>query len=191
MNTIPKQLVDGDMIVTGPDVRVVCTLRCRRGKKMERSALHLSILIHAAVYRCTSSIAFLRLVPSYCEWLHGGHPSRPLHEQHRVASGREEETRWSRHETWCTDHESMISCNLEDPTKPPRHCRKSITLANGVRPKRIPSQGNHPDEYSSARAGRAAIAANGGARAFTRCWRRPRTPPLGTMWAQLCVSGAP
>ena len=135
---------------------MVCTLRRRRGRKMERSALHLSILSHAAVYRqmffysrlnsctvlshfrikstsvnkcrCTSSIAFLRVVPSHCEWLHGGHPSRPLHEQHRVASGRETETRWSRYETWCTDHESMISCNLENPTKPPKHCRKLLTL---------------------------------------------------------------
>ena len=40
-----------------------------------------------------ASIAFLRVVPSHCECLHGGHPSRPLHKQHRVASGREEETR--------------------------------------------------------------------------------------------------
>ena len=85
-----------------------------------------------------ASIAFLRVVPSRCEWLHGGHPSRPLHEQHRVACGREEETRWSRDETGCTDHESMISCNLEQPTKPPRHCRKSTTLANRVPPERFP-----------------------------------------------------
>ena len=32
---------------------------------MERSALQLATLSHAAVYRCTSSIAFLRVVPSH------------------------------------------------------------------------------------------------------------------------------
>ena len=54
-------------------------------------------------------------------------------------NSREEETRWSRDETGCTDHESMISCNLEQPTKPPRHCRKSTTLANRVPPEPFPN----------------------------------------------------
>ena len=77
---------------------------------MGRSAPHLSFFLSR---RICATHAFLRVVPSRCEWLHGGHPSRPLHAQHRVASGREEETRWSRDETGCTDHESMIS---ERPT---------------------------------------------------------------------------
>ena len=55
INTPRKELMDGDVIVTGPGVWVVCTLRCRRGKKMERSALHLSISFDAVIYRCTSS----------------------------------------------------------------------------------------------------------------------------------------
>ena len=116
---------------------------------MGRSAPHLSIFCHAAYVPLTRKIAFLRVVPSYCEWLHGGHPSRPLHAQHRVASGREEETRWSRDETGSTDHESMISCNLEHPTKPPRHCCKSTTLANRVLPKPILGLGHQlgADEY--------------------------------------------
>ena len=44
-----------------------CELRCRRGEKMERSALHLSILIHAAVYRVQArllSSEWFRLIPS-------------------------------------------------------------------------------------------------------------------------------
>ena len=52
--------MDGDVIVTGTDVWVVCTLRCRRRNP--------SFYIHAAVYRFTSSTTG----SEYYEWLHCG-----------------------------------------------------------------------------------------------------------------------